>query len=50
MFVGHFPQKGLVISGSFAKNDLQLQTSYGYSPPCIMSYESESRDEALDVG
>jgi len=31
---GHFLQNSPMISGSFEKNDLQLETSYGYSPPC----------------
>ena len=37
-FIGHFPQKSPIISGSFAKNDLQLKASYGYTlPECIIS-------------
>ena len=35
IFIGHFQQKSPIISGSLAKNDLQLQASCGSSPPCI---------------
>jgi len=37
IFTGHFPQKSLIISGSFAKNKLQLKALYGSSPPFNMT-------------
>jgi len=35
ILIGHFPQKSPIISGSFAKRDLQLKAFFGSSPPCI---------------
>ena len=42
IFVGHRPQKSLIISGSFAKRDLQLKASSASLPPSTISQKSAS--------
>jgi len=43
VFIRHFPQKSPRISGSVAKNDLQIKASYVSSPPCsILSILSDN--------
>jgi len=42
LFIGHFSQKSHIITGSFAKNDLQLKASCASSPPCTSKHASQS--------
>jgi len=49
IFVGHFLQKRPMITGSFAKNDLQLKASYESPPPCIHLITVEHPSRHMDT-
>jgi len=49
IFIAHFPQKSPIISGSFAKRNLQPKASYASSPPYIRMKSSERIKASQDI-
>jgi len=44
IFIGHFPQKSPIVSGSFAEKDLESKASYAFSPLCTCRRNSVKGD------
>jgi len=50
MFIGQFPQKSPIISGSFEEKDLQLKASYVSSPACIAMCSTKHQKKNRPAG